>query len=154
VIGNGYDSQLWKGLAFARDGNGRGAGEVQECEFSVATLPPDLQRIITMDSMKARSRSRTMRRRAAQERLDVVGVPGELRPAVAVLQGRLAEALGRRRTRSTPTASRQLGDRQAAADEGRLLEILLRQKRGEIGRDDVLKELELCRCCGAATRSN
>ncbi|MHC2461313.1 tetratricopeptide repeat protein [Bradyrhizobium embrapense] len=145
VIGNGYDSQLWKGLAFAREGKWPEAREkFKNAEFAVATLPPDLQRIVTMDSMKASLEVKDYAGAARRKSdLDVVGIPDELKPAVAVLRGRLAEALGQEKDAlDAYRFAAGSPDRQAAA-EGRLLETLLRQKRGEIGRDDVLKELEL-----------
>ncbi|UGY04283.1 tetratricopeptide repeat protein [Bradyrhizobium quebecense] len=145
VIGNGYDSQLWKGLAFAREGKWPEAREkFKNAEFAVATLPPDLQRIVTMDSMKASLEVKDYAGAARRKSdLDVVGVPDALKPAVAVLRGRLAEALGQEKDAlDAYRFAAGSPDRQAAA-EGRLLETLLRQKRGEIGRDDVLKELEL-----------
>ncbi|MGY3489125.1 tetratricopeptide (TPR) repeat protein [Bradyrhizobium sp. USDA 4011] len=145
VIGNGYDSQLWKGLAFAREGKWPEAREkFKNAEFAVATLPPDLQRIVTMDSMKASLEVKDYAGAARRKSdLDVVGVPDALKPAVAVLRGRLAEALGQEKDAlDAYRFAASAPDRQAAA-EGRLLETLLRQKRGEIGRDDVLKELEL-----------
>ncbi|QPF82818.1 tetratricopeptide repeat protein [Bradyrhizobium genosp. L] len=145
VIGNGYDSQLWKGLALAREGKWADAREkFKNAEFSVATLPSDLQRIITMDSMKASLEIKDYAGAARRKSdLDVVGVPDDLRPAVAVLRGRLAEALGQEKDAlDAYRFAANSADRQAAA-EGKLLETLLRQKRGEIGRDDVLKELEL-----------
>ncbi|MGN1290585.1 MAG: tetratricopeptide repeat protein, partial [Bradyrhizobium sp.] len=145
VIGNGYDSQLWKGLAFAREGKWAEAREkFKNAEFSVATLPPDLQRIVTMDSMKASLEVKDYAGAARRKSdLDVVGVPDGLKPAVAVLRGRLAEALGQEKDAlDAYRFAANSADRQAAA-EGRLLETLLKQKRGEIGRDDVLKELEL-----------
>ncbi|MBR0754580.1 tetratricopeptide repeat protein [Bradyrhizobium jicamae] len=145
VIGNGYDSQLWKALAFARQGKWADAREkFKNAEFSVATLPADLQRIISMDSMKAslevKDYAGASRRKSE---LDVIGVPAEIKPAVAVLRGRLAEALGQEKDALDAYRYAAFSpDRQAAA-EGKLLETLLRQKRGEIGQTEVLKELEL-----------
>ncbi|WP_375789028.1 tetratricopeptide repeat protein [Bradyrhizobium sp. Pha-3] len=145
VIGNGYDSQLWKGLAFAREGKWPEAREkFKNAEFAVATLPPDLQRIVTMDSMKASLEVKDYAGAARRKSdLDVVGIPDALKPAVAVLRGRLAEALGQEKDAlDAYRFAANSPDRQSAA-EGRLLETLLRQKRGEIGRDDALKEFEL-----------
>jgi tetratricopeptide (TPR) repeat protein len=145
VIGNGYDSQLWKALAFARDGKWVEAREkFKNVEFSVATLPSDLQRIITMDAMRASLEVKDYAGAARRKSdLDMLGVTDELKPAVAVLKGRLAEALGQEKDAlDAYRFAVNSPDRQAAA-EGKLLETLLRQKRGEMGRDDVLKELEL-----------
>ena len=64
----------------------------------------------------------------------MVGVPEEMKPEVAVLRGRLAEALGHDKDAlDAYKFAANSADREAAA-EGRQLEILLRQKRSEIGR--------------------
>jgi len=145
AIGNGYDSQLWKGLAFAREGKWVEAREkFKNVEFSVAALPSELQRIITMNAMKASLEVKDYAGAARRKSdLDVVGIPDDLKPAAAVLKGRLAEALGQEKDALDAYHVAAISaDRQAAA-EGELLETLLRQKRGEIGRDEVLKKLEL-----------
>ena len=50
AIGNGYDSQLWKGLAFARQEKWADAREkFKNAEFSIATLPLEMQRIVVAD---------------------------------------------------------------------------------------------------------
>src|SRR5215470_10681646 len=96
VIGTNYDSQLWRALANARQGKWAEAREkFKNVEFAISSLPSELQRIILMDAMRAslevKDYAGAARRRSD---LDVVGVPAELRPAVSVLRGRLAEALG------------------------------------------------------------
>src|SRR5260370_15580577 len=65
-----------------------------------------------------------------------------MKPAVAVLRGRLAEALGHDKDAlDAYRFAANSGDRPSAV-EGKLLEVLLRQKRGEIGQAEVLRELE------------
>ncbi|MGY3616438.1 tetratricopeptide repeat protein [Bradyrhizobium sp. USDA 10063] len=145
AIGNGYDSQLWKGLALARQGKWADAREkFKNAEFSVATLPPDLQRVVMLESMKAalevKDFAGAARRRSE---LEVIGLPKELKPAAAVLRGRLAEALGYEKDAlDAYRFAANSPDRQAAA-EGKLLEIILKQKRGEITQGEILRELEL-----------
>jgi len=144
AIGNGYDSQLWKALAFARQGKWADAREkFKNAEFSIAALPLEMQRLVTADAMRAslevKDYAGASRRRSE---LEVVGIPKEMKPEVAVLRGRLAEALGHDKDaldayRFAANAS----DRPAAA-EGRLLEVLLRKKRGELGQAETLRELE------------
>ncbi|KWV46492.1 hypothetical protein AS156_01495 [Bradyrhizobium macuxiense] len=145
VIGNGYDSQLWKGLAFAREGKWVEAREkFKNVEFSVATLPSDLQRIVNMDAMKASLEVKDYAGAARRKSdLDVVGIPDDLKPAMAVLKGRLAEALGQEKDALDAYHFAATSANRPAAAEGELLETLLRQKRGEIGQDEVLKQLEL-----------
>jgi hypothetical protein len=144
AIGNGYDSQLWKALAFARQGKWAEAREkFKNAEFSIAALPLEMQRIVTADAMRAslevKDYAGASRRRSE---LEVVGIPKEMKPEIAVLRGRLAEALGHDKDAlDAYRFAANSADRPAAA-EARLLEVLLRQKRGQLGQAEVLRELE------------
>ncbi|MEH2499348.1 putative negative regulator of RcsB-dependent stress response [Bradyrhizobium sp. AZCC 1678] len=144
AIGNGYDSQLWKGFALARQEKWADAREkFKNDEFSIAALPPELQRIVTADAMRAslevKDYAGASRRRSE---LEVIGIPNEMKPEIAVLRGRLAEALGHDKDAlDAYRYAAQSRDRQASA-EARLLEALLRHKRGELGQADLLRELE------------
>ncbi|WP_275194092.1 tetratricopeptide repeat protein [Bradyrhizobium sp. CSA207] len=144
VIGNSHDSQLWKALAYARQGKWADAREkFKNVEFAIASLPLDIQRIVTMDAMRAslevKDYAGASKRRGE---IEVVGVPPETAPAFAVLRGRLAEALGHDKDAlddyKIAVAS---NDRQAAA-EAKQLEVALRQKRDEISKEEALGELE------------
>src|SRR5438132_849658 len=54
AIGNGYDSQLWQALAYARQGKWADArAKFKNAEFAVAALPFAMQRIVTEDAMRA-----------------------------------------------------------------------------------------------------
>jgi tetratricopeptide (TPR) repeat protein len=144
AIGNNYDSQLWKALALARQGKWADAREkFKNVEFAIASLPFDLQRIVTTDAMRASLEVRDYAGAAKHSsELDVVGVPADMKPEVAVLRGRLAEALGQDKDAlddyKFAVAS---SDRQAAA-QGKQLEIGLKQRRGEISQADALRDLE------------
>lgn len=144
VIGNSHDSQLWKALAYARQGKWADAREkFKNVEFAIASLPLDIQRIVTMDAMRAslevKDYAGASKRRGE---IEVVGVPPEAAPGFAVLRGRLAEALGHDKDAlddyKFAVAS---NDRQAAA-EAKQLEVALQQKRDEISKEDALRELE------------
>jgi tetratricopeptide (TPR) repeat protein len=144
VIGSNYDSQLWQGLAKARQGKWAEAREkFKNVEFAIASLPPELQRIVLMDAMRAslevKDYSGAARRRSD---LDVVGVPVELRPAVSVLRGRLAEALGYDRDAMSDYWTAISSEDRPSAAEGKLRDIMLRQKREEVAQADALRELE------------
>lgn len=144
AIGNGYDSQLWKGFAFARQEKWADAREkFKNAEFSIAALPLELQRIVTADAMRAslevKDYAGASRRRSE---LEVIGIPNEMKPEIAVLRGRLAEALGHDKDAlDAYRYAAQSRDRQASA-EARLLEALLRHRRGELGQAELLRELE------------
>ena len=145
AIGNGHDSQLWKGFAFARQEKWGDAREkFKNAEFSIAALPLELQRIVTADAMRAslevKDYGGASRRRSE---LEVIGIPDEMKPEIAVLRGRLAEALGH--DKDALDAYRyavQSSDRQAES-EAKLLEALLRSRRGELNPADLTRELEI-----------
>lgn len=144
VIGNSHDSQLWKALAYARQGKWADAREkFKNVEFAIASLPIDIQRIVTMEAMRAslevKDYAGASKRRSE---IEVVGISPEAAPGFAVLRGRLAEALGHDKDAlddyKFAVAS---NDRQAGA-EAKQLEVALRQKRDEISKEDALHELE------------
>jgi hypothetical protein len=74
--------------------------------------------------------------------LDTIGVPPAMAPSIAVLVGRLKEALGRTSDALTSyRAATDSSDRRAAA-QGRLREILVRYAIGDMPRKDVINALE------------
>ncbi|MBB4368590.1 tetratricopeptide (TPR) repeat protein [Bradyrhizobium sp. cir1] len=144
VIGNSHDSQLWKALAYARQGKWADAREkFKNVEFAIASLPLDIQRIVTMDAMRAslevKDYAGASKRRSE---LEVVGVSPEAEPGFAVLRGRLAEALGHDKDALDDYKFAVASNDRLAAAEAKQLEVALRQKRDEIGKEDALRELE------------
>ena len=144
AIGDNYDSQLWKGLAYAGQAKWADAREkFKNVDFAIASLPLELQTIVTLEAMRAslevRDYAGAARRRSE---LDVIGVPEATRPAVAVLRGRLAEALGHDKDALDEYEFAVNSSDRAAAAEAKLLEVVLRQKRGEINQAETLRELE------------
>ncbi|AWM02270.2 tetratricopeptide repeat protein [Bradyrhizobium amphicarpaeae] len=144
VIGNSHDSQLWKALAYARQGKWADAREkFKNVEFAIASLPLDIQRIVTMEAMRAslevKDYAGASKRRSE---LEVVGVSPEAAPGFAVLRGRLAEALGHDKDALDDYRFAAASADRPAAAEAKQLEIALRQKRDEIGKDEALSELE------------
>src|SRR5258705_609120 len=144
VIGTNYDSQMWRALAAARLGKWAEAREkFKNVEFAIASLPLDLQRIVLVDAMRAslevKDYSGAARRRSD---LDVVGLAPEMKPAVWVLRGRLAEALGHDRDAQSDYRAAMRSPDRAAAAEATLLDVMLRQKREEVSQPDALRDLE------------
>jgi tetratricopeptide (TPR) repeat protein len=145
VIGSNYDSQMWQALALGRQAKWADAREkFKNVEFAIASLPLDLQRIVTLDAMRAalevKDYAGAAKRRAE---LDVIGITPDVLPAVAVLRGRLAEALGHDRDALDEYKLAVNSDDRKAAAEAKLLEIALKQKRDEIKEEEAQKELEL-----------
>jgi tetratricopeptide (TPR) repeat protein len=144
VVGSNYDSQLWKALAFARQEKWAEAREkFKNGEFSISSLPVDLQRIVLSEAMRASLEVKdypSASRRSSE--LDVIGVPPEMQPAIAVLRGWLAESLGHERDALDQYKLAMAASDRAAAAEAKLRAIVLRQKRDEISPADALRELE------------
>ena len=114
VIGANYDSQLWKALAYARQGKWAEAREkFKNVEFAITSLPIELQRIVISEAMRASLEVRDYSGAAKRgSDLKVVGVPagdesgdgGAARPAgrsARSRQGRAERIQGRDRTRRT-----------------------------------------------------
>jgi tetratricopeptide (TPR) repeat protein len=144
AIGTNYDSQLWKALASARQAKWADAREkFKNVEFAITSLPLELQRIVITEAMRASLEARDFSGAAKRgSDLEVVGIPPELSPAVSVLRGRLAEALGHEKdAQNQYKIAIESADRAAAAD-ATLLDIMLRQKRDEVSQADALRELE------------
>jgi tetratricopeptide (TPR) repeat protein len=144
VIGNSHDSQLWKALAYARQGKWADAREkFKNVEFAIASLPLDIQRIVTMDAMRAslevKDYAGASKRRGE---LEVVGVSPETAAGFAVLRGRLAEALGHDKDALDDYKFAVASNDRPAAAEAKQLEVALRQKRDEISKEEALRELE------------
>jgi tetratricopeptide (TPR) repeat protein len=144
VIGNSHDSQLWKALAYARQSKWADAREkFKNVEFAIASLPLDVQRIVTMDAMRAslevKDYAGASKRRSE---LEVVGVPPDMQPSFAVLRGRLAEALGHDKDALDDYKFAVASNDRPAAAEAKQLEVALRQKRDEITKEDALREFE------------
>src|ERR1700739_1577648 len=123
TVGSNYDSQLWKAQAYARQERWADAREkFKNVEFAIASLPLDLQRIVTADAMRAalevKDYAGAAKRRAE---LDVIGVPAEKQPEVAVLRGRLAEALGHDRDALDEYKLATASDDRRSAAEAKLL---------------------------------
>jgi tetratricopeptide (TPR) repeat protein len=144
VIGSNYDSQLWKAMASARQGKWADAREkFKSSEFSVTSLPIDLQRIVIVDAMRASVEVKDYpgaAKRASE--LEVIGPLPEDVAAVAVLRGRLAEGLGHEKDALDEYKRAIASTDRHAATEAKLLEIALKQKRDEISQEDTLRELE------------
>jgi tetratricopeptide (TPR) repeat protein len=144
AIGTNYDSQLWKALASARQGKWADAREkFKNVEFAITSLPLELQRIVIMEAMRASLEVKDFSGAAKRgSDLEVVGIPPELIPAVSVLRGRLAEALGHEKDAQNQYRIAMDSTDRAAAAEATLLDIMLRQKRDEVSQADALRELE------------
>jgi hypothetical protein len=144
AIGGGYDSQLWKAVAYARLQNWSTAREkFKGVEFAIGGLPLELQRIVIADEARAALESRDyggVTDRLSE--LEVIGVSDEMQPQLALLRARMDEALGKDKDAlSEYRLAIDSADRISGA-EAKVDEISLRRKRNEIGADEALASLE------------
>jgi tetratricopeptide (TPR) repeat protein len=144
IIGASYDTQLCKALAYARQEKWTEAREkFKNVESAVASLPVELQRVAVFQAMRASLEAKDFSGAAARSgELDLLEVPSEMKPSVLVMQGRLDEALGRETDALSKYGEVIASSDRPSASEAKLLEIALRQKRGEIAPDEALRELE------------
>ncbi len=144
AIGSNYDSQLWKALGYARQGKWAEAREkFKNVEFAIASQPIELQRIVIIEAMRASLEVKDYSGASKRgSELEVIGIPPEFKPAIAVLRGRVAEALGRDKDAQNQYKIAVESTDRAAAAEAALLDIMLRQRRDEISPADALRELE------------
>lgn len=144
AVGNNYDSQLWKAVAAARQGKWVEAREkFKNVEFSISALPIELQRIAVTDSLRAALEVRDYA--SASNRLneiEVVGSVGSGRSTLAVLRGRLAEALGRDADAAVEYGEAVKSGNRAAEAEGTLRDVALKLRREEIKPNEALDALE------------
>jgi tetratricopeptide (TPR) repeat protein len=143
-VGNQNDAPLWRALAYAKLGKWPEAREgFHAVEAAVGTLPLELQRNVMKEMIRAYIEVGDITGATAQlNEFEAIGIPQELEPAMALLNGRLNEGLGRtedaRRFYQVAADSRDRG----AAAQGRLREVVLRQARQDIDRVDAISQLE------------
>ncbi len=144
VLGPGYDAELWKAFAFAKQGKWVEARErFKNSEFTLAALPPDLQRIGLMMALRASLEVKDYAGASARgSELEVVGIPAEMKPSATLLSAWLDEALGREKDALSKYAEVTGSIDRPSAAEAKLREVVLRQKRNEISDEDALAELE------------
>jgi tetratricopeptide (TPR) repeat protein len=144
TVGGNYDSQLWKALAFARQEKWTDAREkFKNSEVVIPSLPTDLQRIVLADAMRASLEVKDFPGASkCSSELDVIGVPPGMKATVGVLRGWLAEGLGHDKDALDQYKLAVESPDRAAAAEGKLREIALKQRRDEISQPDALRELE------------
>lgn len=144
AVGAGYDSRLWKAMAYARLGKWAEARELfKGIDFAIGTLPLELQRIAIVDALRASLEVRDYASVSARfNELEIVGIAPDQRGYLALLRGRMAQALGRDKDALTEYRSAIASPDRASASEAKLHEVALALKRGETTIDQAQADLE------------
>lgn len=144
AVGGNFDSHLWKAIAAARQGKWAEAREkFKNVEFSISAMPLELQRVAVTDSLRAALEVHDFA--SASNRLneiEVVGSVGAGKAGLAVLRGRLAEALGRDADAIVEYGEAIKSGNRAAEAEGKLRDVALKLRREEIKPAEALETLE------------
>lgn len=143
-VGTGYDSRLWKAIGLSRTGKWAEARELfKGVDFAIGALPIDLQRIAILDALRASLEVRDYAGVTARlNELDIVGVAPDRRGYLALLRGRMAQALGREKDALTDFRAAAASPDRISASEAKLHEVELALKRGEMTEEQAKVELE------------
>jgi tetratricopeptide (TPR) repeat protein len=145
VVGNQNDAPLWRAVALARLGKWPEARDAfRGVEGALGALPLELQRLALKDALRASIEVGDFAN--AVNRLNdfkAIGLSPEVEPAVSVLTGRMAEAVGRPQDALTAYRFAAGSNDRPAAAQGRLREIALRYSLGETQKADFIGELEV-----------
>jgi len=144
LIGSQHDAQLWRAVAYTQQGKWAEAREAfRGLDTAIGGLPIELQRVVLKDAVRASIEARDFAAAADYlNEFEQIGIPSDLAGSLAVLRGRLAEALGR--NEDALAAYREAADStvRPAAAQGRLRETELRYQLGDLTRVDVIAALE------------
>jgi tetratricopeptide (TPR) repeat protein len=143
-IASQHDAALWRAVAHSRQGKWGEAGEgFRTLGVSLGTLPLELRRMTLKEMVLASIESGDVTGATSRVReFEAMGVPRELEAPLAVLNGRLAEALGHiDDALRAYQAAADSWDRPAAA-QGRLRELVLQHRIGKLQRIPAVAALE------------
>jgi tetratricopeptide (TPR) repeat protein len=142
LVGHQHDAPLWRALIYARQGKWSEAHEGFR-SAAIGTLPLEMQRMMLQDMVRTSLEVGDITGAVSQmHEFEAVGIPHELEPALAVLNGRIAEALGHNNEAllAYQTAA-DSWDRPSAA-QGRLREVVLQRSLGTLGPPESIDALE------------
>ena len=144
IVGNQHEAQLWRAVAYTKQGKWAEAREAfRGIEGAIGTLPIELQRLVLKEALRASIEARDFDAAANEfNQFETLGIPQDLEPVLAVLHGRLAEALGRNDDALVAYRAAADSTNRPAAAQGRLRETVLRYQLGDLKREEVMSELE------------
>ncbi|MBN8958521.1 MAG: tetratricopeptide repeat protein [Rhizobiales bacterium] len=144
AVGNAHHAPLWRAIIQAHEGHWVEANEgLRSVEAASADLPVELQRVALREA--ARASLEVGDAAAAARRLnefDGIGVPDDLKPTLAVLNGRVAEKMGRSADAIAAYHAASEAKGGASAAQGALREIALRYATKDLARPAAIDALE------------
>src|SRR5262249_34650176 len=105
--------------------------------------PIELQRMALEEAVRASVEAGDLATAAAKlDEFESVGMSPEIKPAIAVLSGRLAERLGQNYQALAKYRAATEATHPPVAAQAKLREVVLRYKAGDLNRDEVISALE------------
>jgi tetratricopeptide (TPR) repeat protein len=144
VVGNQFDAPLWRAWAYSRLGRWADANEgFRDVDARIARLPAELQRRVLQEIIRVAIGVGDVAGAVnAMHEFEVLGVPRELQPIIAVYNGKVLERLGRiKDALQSYQLAADSADRGASA-QGQLSEIQLKSSLGQLPRDHAIDDLE------------
>ncbi len=143
-VGNQLDAPIWRAIAYAHQGKWAEAHKLfADVATEVATLPLELQRMALIQALHAAVEVRDF---SQAERLvnlfDGIGVPKAMKPEFEVLVGLLDQGLGRNDDALAKYEAAADSPVRPAAAQGRLHDIELRYKLGQMSDSEAVAALE------------
>ncbi|MGV3635308.1 MAG: tetratricopeptide repeat protein, partial [Pseudorhodoplanes sp.] len=144
TLGDQLDTPLWRAFALARLGKWDEARRgFKSAEGAIATLPVELQRIALKEAIRTAIEVRDYETaQSLFSELQTIGTPPDMQPALSVLQGRLAQGLGKNSEALRNFRQAADSDERPSAVQGLLRSLSLRHDTGDLSRADLINELE------------
>jgi hypothetical protein len=144
IVGSQHDSQVWRGLAFARQGNWSDAHQnLHNVEAAISGLPIELQRLVLKEAVRASIEVHDFAMAGNQMHgFETLGVTKAMEPDIALLAGRISEGLGRSGDALVSYRMAAGSTARPAVAQGRLRETVLRYQLGDLKRSEVISDLE------------
>ncbi len=112
-------------------------------DFALGALPLELQRIAIIDALRAALEVRDYSGVSSRlNELELVGVAPDQQGYLALLRGRMAQALGREKDALADYRAAMASPDRASASEAKLYEVELALKRGEMTSEQAQTDLE------------
>ncbi|MGD9924734.1 MAG: tetratricopeptide repeat protein, partial [Pseudorhodoplanes sp.] len=144
LLGDQLDAPLWRAFAQARLGRWEDARRgFKNAGAAIVMLPADLQRIALKESL--RTAIEVGDYETAQNlfsEFQTIGTPPQMQPALSVLQGRLAQGLGKNAEALRNYRQAAESDERPSSAQGQLRSLSLRYETGDLKRADLIAELE------------
>ena len=144
TLGDQLDAPLWRAFAQARLGKWDEARRgFKNAEAALAMLPVELQRIALKEALRSSIEVRDYE--TAQHlfsEFQTIGTAPDVQPALQVLQGRLAQGLGKTSEALRNFRQAAESDDRPSSAQGQLRNLSLRYETGDLKRPELIGELE------------